>query len=556
MATKVYNVRSPTGELIKVRGPEGASNEEVIAQAKRLGAGAPQSTPQGAVQPPVGPAPGVGGTTPQGTASAPPAPNATPPGPPDYSDIQGYNPNWLTDDMSGVDKFRAGAGSAFAKLGLGARQLYAKAAGTPEDEARLMAEAQDQRARTEPLEDTGAGFAGNIVGNVAAAAPALLAAPAGVPALIGAGALEGGVMGALAPETREGERAENMAWGAGIGGAIPIGGVATRKLVGEFDPVLQKAVETLKRYGVKASRGEAAPGALEGTGRKLAQNLPFVSDLMKGTYDKRRGTAAQALFKMLGKEAPTTNDEMALIVKEIGEDLAGVTKGKSADLYGIDTEINKVLSKYDDLLPSQQKAAVTKQANDILDKAVSGKKMTGEEYQAIRSELGAEAKAAQPNHAKALRGLQKALDERFASTLSPEEAAELTSKKAQYRLANALRSVDIKDGAVDLSRARAAVERTNKKGPVMPEARELLGAVENIIPKGKAGGGQNLGGTVGAGLALMNPAAVMKGLAIGAPMHFALRSGVPQKAASSPLMRKLTAGLLKARTQAELSDEE
>mgnify|MGYP003677492140 FL=1 len=36
METKIYNVKSPDGTIIKVKGPVGASQEEVIKQAQAL----------------------------------------------------------------------------------------------------------------------------------------------------------------------------------------------------------------------------------------------------------------------------------------------------------------------------------------------------------------------------------------------------------------------------------------------------------------------------------------------------------------------------------------
>ena len=43
METKIYNVKSPDGTIIKVKGPVGASQEEVIKQAQALSGNKQQS---------------------------------------------------------------------------------------------------------------------------------------------------------------------------------------------------------------------------------------------------------------------------------------------------------------------------------------------------------------------------------------------------------------------------------------------------------------------------------------------------------------------------------
>lgn len=494
-----------------------------------------------------GNAPAVPASGVQGTASVAPAPTGAP-----VDDgtawMNNYNP---TQDMSMLDKGLAGAGSAFHNLGVGARQLASGLTG--EDPEALRAKAEADRKLQEPLLDTGAGMAGNVVGNIAAAAPlAGLGAGAGLGARALIGAAEGTGMAALAPETREGERETNMMWGGGIGGAIPLAGAATRGLVGEVDPALRKAREVLKEYGIDTVRGAQAPGVASRTMDAVTRHIPGINTALKSRSDSKRQAATTALFNMMDEVPPSNNQELLDIINRAGERVGNVTRGKSADLYGMDSQINRVLDQYDNLLPSQQQPGVIRTANELLDLSNSGRPLSGAAYQAIRSDLGAEAATATGGKKSALKGLKDALDRKFKETLSPDEIEQLADAESKYRLANALRNVDVQEGSIDLTKARSAVERKARKGPVLQEARDLLESVHALVPKGNAG--ITTPGAVGTGLALLNPAFIAKGAALGLPLRGALATGLPQDLASSQTANTLLSRLLRGYTQSEISN--
>lgn len=114
-----------------------------------------------------------------------------------------------TDGMSGLDKFRAGAGKAFVDIGRGVGQIFGAVDDTDVDA---------MKERDAALMDTGAGVAGNIVGNLApAAATAMIP---GANSVVGGAAL-GGAMGALQPVGSTDSRLGNAALGTMLGGAVP-----------------------------------------------------------------------------------------------------------------------------------------------------------------------------------------------------------------------------------------------------------------------------------------------------------------------------------------------
>lgn len=539
----VYKVRAPDGTIVKVRGPEGATPEQVMAQAKRL------YTPGAAPAAPGAGAPQVPATL------APPQASAAPAAPVDS--LPGAIQDTL-GEMSGTEKFFAGMGGAFTGMGIGARQLAAGAMGDEQWKEQLRQEAEEHKRFTNPLGDTGAGFTGELAGNIAAAAiPGGVAGGAarlGLPALMAAEGAAGAGMGALAPTTQEGERAENVALGGVLGGAIPAAGAGIRKLVGQADPAMQQAAKVLEKYGVKIPKADQSPGAISEASKYVMEKAPLLADWSKGRADLKNDKVRDALFKMLGSETPATNEAMTGIVQNLGSQIGAASMGKRIPVEELAPQIKDVMKAYKNLLPSQRNPQILKYGGQLMELSkVPGAKLKGEAYQAIRSDMATEAATAAPAHAKALRGMMKVLDDQFGEQLSEAEASALKKTKEQYRLAKALAKVDIKEGAMSMAKARAAVERAAKRGAVMPEARELLNAADLAIPKISSGGGiPGIAATAGAVLA---PVGALKALTLGAGARGVLNTGLPQKAAASRTARGLTAKALRGLNQ-EMIDED
>ena len=171
-----YEVTSPDGKVFEVTAPEGASQSQILAFAQQ------------------------------------------------QLKVRTHTPVKATDDMSGPDKFWAAMGKAPSDLWDGVKQRLGKVS---------EQEVAETRARDKPLMDSGAGMAGNLVGNVATLLPAL--AVPGANTVAGA-AVVGGLSGAAQPTT-EGESAlANTAGGAALGGASQWG---IGKLAGHFGQRLQ-----------------------------------------------------------------------------------------------------------------------------------------------------------------------------------------------------------------------------------------------------------------------------------------------------------------------------
>lgn len=230
-----FEITSPDGRKFRVTAPEGASQADVMAYAK-------QSMP---------------------------APEK-------------YDP---TEGMSGLEKFGAGVGKAMVDTGRGLGQLVGLVPQSDIDEAKRL---------DAPLMDTGAGLAGDVVGNVASlvgpgAAVGALGKASRLPALVNAtrallapktipgAALAGGTLGALQPVASDDSRAKNVIVG-GVGGAVLpallAGGNVAGSLVRPFTRGGQEKIagQALQRFAADpAAIDRAGPGLVPGSQPTLAE---------------------------------------------------------------------------------------------------------------------------------------------------------------------------------------------------------------------------------------------------------------------------------------------
>lgn len=166
-----------------------------------------------------------------------------------------YTPVDPTEGMSGVGKFRAGMGKAMVDTARGLGQFI------PGLVSRN--DVAESRKRDAALMNTGAGIAGNLVGNVApmvAAAPFLPAA-----ATIRGGAAIGSVMGAIQPSESTGETLSNTALGGVAGAAVP---AAVRTY-----QAARSAAEPFYESGQRAIVGRALNRAAGADAPAVAQRL-------------------------------------------------------------------------------------------------------------------------------------------------------------------------------------------------------------------------------------------------------------------------------------------
>jgi hypothetical protein len=247
-----------------------------------------------------------------------------------------YSP---TAGMSTGDKLMAGAGKAFSDLGTGAKQMSTRL-GNAVGLGRIAPDSfgdqvvQQQEADTaetrqldQPLMDTKAGFTGNVAGNIAAAAPAMMIP--GANGVAGA-ALAGGVTGALQPSTSAGEAAINTAAGTGLGALGQWGGGKVANWAGNrlanraSNAATQQSQNTVRdatiREGIDA--GYAVPPS---TTNPTAMNSVLESVAGKAATQQAASRNNQAITNRLVREdlgmaqdVPLTRDTLRQVRDDAG----------------------------------------------------------------------------------------------------------------------------------------------------------------------------------------------------------------------------------------------
>ncbi len=194
----------------------------------------------------------------------------------------------VTADMSGGEKFLAGVGMGMSRVGRGLGQVFGMTPQSTVDEAA---------PRDAALSNTGAGMAGDIVGNLAVTAVpgmglgglATRAATATLPALIaptvGAAATGAAINAATAPVETGNTRWREALIGAAGGAA---GDVAARTAARVAQPIMQSAaVKRLLGEGIVPTPGQAAGAdSLLGRTEQKAQSIPLIGDIVKTGRDR------------------------------------------------------------------------------------------------------------------------------------------------------------------------------------------------------------------------------------------------------------------------------
>ena len=220
-------------------------------------------------------------------------------------DRETYNP---TNGMSGVEKFVAGYGKAIPDMvrGIGQRigsvlpDSAVSALGLP-----TQADIDEHKRLDAPLMKTGAGMAGNIGGNIAAALPSV--AIPGAASIPGA-AVIGGTMGLIQP-TATGESAlKNAAVGAGLGA----GSVVAGQLVGAGYRGAKAIAEPFTKDGPQRIAGRTLLRFAEDPARIAGgSNQPTITGALPTLAEQTGDTGLARLQDSLRSVDPQINNALA-----------------------------------------------------------------------------------------------------------------------------------------------------------------------------------------------------------------------------------------------------
>ncbi len=163
--------------------------------------------------------------------------------------------------MPWYEKAAAGAGKAVYDIARGAGQLVGAVSRDDVAESRRMDAA---------LMDSGAGMAGNLVGNIAMLAPTALIPGANT---IAGGAALGATAGLLQPSTNGMETAMNVGLGGAAGGVVPLASRALQAGRAMMEPLSTQGQQRIVGRALNRAAGADAPAVAQ---RLQEAGRPFV----------------------------------------------------------------------------------------------------------------------------------------------------------------------------------------------------------------------------------------------------------------------------------------
>ena len=294
-----------------------------------------------------------------------------------------------TDNMSGLDRFRAGIGKSLVDTAAGLVQATvdqgSRVAGlgdaiissgignegfrrgvqrandlwrTPQ--RYLQAKAEERRKLDEDLVSTPGGLLGNVAGTLAqVVGPGLAARGSGaaatlLPTTVRGSAVQGGLLGYVQPATSEADRAANVGIGAGgglLGAAIPaVAGRAVQAVKQVGAPFTQRGTEeaaarVIRGFAEDPARLVRNPSSVPGVQRTLAEETldPGIAQLQRAV-SAREGAPFDSLRRSnnaarVGAIRQFAGDEADIAAAEAARDAAAVPLLQRAEtVTGVDTQ--------------------------------------------------------------------------------------------------------------------------------------------------------------------------------------------------------------------------
>jgi hypothetical protein len=354
------------------------------------------------------------------------------------------------------------------------------------------------------------------------------------------GTIYGGLQGAGNANGDLMDRAKGAAIGGGtgalVGGAAPYiaagVGAGVRRLISPFasSPEREAAVSILAKEGVPVTAGQR-------TGSKALQ---FAESELGGSkaanmMEDQAAAFTDAAMRKAGGSGRATPDNLSSLYDTLGQGFSDLASRNSltADKQ-MAQDIATTLKRYGNLLEAQQKPIINNVVGDLVQRVnANGGKLSGAEYQMIRSDLSRAAKSTgNQTLSAAFKGIRDALDEAMDRSINPQDVGAWKLLRKQYGNFKVLEKAagsggtDAGLGLINPAQLRIAASSGNRGGfargasdftdlakagqavmtPLPNSGTAARTAVRNIgVPIGSAGLGSMIAGLPGAAAGVAAP---------------------------------------------------
>lgn len=442
---KEYTVTAPDGSELRISGPANATNEQILAAARR----AFQARQRNASA--VSPADGIGA----------------------------------------LEAGLISAGRTTDKVIQGVRQLYNKAIGDEETLSRMAADEAEKDRLFKPLQE-----ARPIATSVGAALPAL-AIPAGgatAAAFVGRSALAGAAPGALSYGSLEDRLKAAAVGGAGgaVGGGLGLGTARLLKPAGQAASGLSDdAIGAAERLGMKLTAGQKTQNPAMLNFENYLAKSPGSSGAMQRVSEANQTALNRAALKAMGQSGDELSEGAFSAAKSaIGSEFDRLQQVTSPTLGN---DFLAALSKIDadNIARGPFKSAEIDSLIDKgLDLAAQGK-LSGKAYKEIRTSLTNEASKAftrgDAATGQAIKTVRKSLDDAAKASLSKADQEAWDTTRAQWMAYKQLTRSNVSEGgSVSAPRLAAGLRRggdnfrTGKMGGPLADIGRVGEAIKGV----------------------------------------------------------------------------
>lgn len=387
---KIYKVEIPGGRVLEIEGPEGATDDQLIAVAKEHLQGVRANAAEQVASDPI-------------TRGA-----------------KGF-----AAELPFMQQLVAGYGSAMPNLARGIGQRLGLVGQKSVDEARRL---------DAPLMSTGGGILGNILGSAAAFAPT--AAIPGANTYTGA-ALIGAGLGAAAPTTT----GESVLTNVALGGAAGLGGQALGRAVGrlirpvasKLDDATSALAQGAKREGIPLTAGQATGSRPLQYTESVFENLPLTSGPQLAGREAQQRAFTQAVLRRAGMTGGSVDAGSMIAQKSaLGGTLGDIAKRGSVNFNaGVVSDLADIVDDAAKHLPPDAVTKITNTVDKILSQVDDAGRMSGTNYQGWREPLRALAKKGDET-SRYFSKIRSALDSAFKSQLAGDDAQLFAETSRKY----------------------------------------------------------------------------------------------------------------------------